>query len=68
MALRIDEDGPRANVPQERPAAVLSASPDTVVGLAAGAITVDAALADGDFHGDVQILRSAFPPDRAGVR
>ncbi|MFV8048915.1 winged helix-turn-helix transcriptional regulator [Mycobacterium sp. 48b] len=68
MVLCIDEDGPRAHVPQERPASVLSASPDTVVGLAAGAITVDTALADGVFEGDVQILRTVFPPDRAGVR
>lgn len=64
MTLRIDEDGPSAYVPMERPGTVLTASPDGVVALAVGAITVDQVLADGAFHGDVKILRSAFPPGR----
>ncbi|OFB40868.1 HxlR family transcriptional regulator [Mycolicibacterium sp. (ex Dasyatis americana)] len=64
MTLRVDEDGPSAYVPIERPGTVLTASPDSVVALAVGAITVDQALADGAFEGDLQILRSAFPPGR----
>lgn len=67
MTLRVDEDGPSAYVPIERPGTVLTASPDSVVALAAGAITVDQALADGAFEGDLQILRSAFPPGRFGA-
>ncbi|WP_454792560.1 winged helix-turn-helix transcriptional regulator [Mycolicibacterium lutetiense] len=67
MTLRIDEAGPSAFVPKERPGSVLTASPDSVVALAVGAITVDQAVADGAFQGDMQILRSAFPPGRAGV-
>ncbi|MEW2477967.1 helix-turn-helix domain-containing protein [Mycobacterium sp. NPDC049093] len=64
MTLRIDENGPSAFVPKERPGTVLTASPDSVVGLAVGAITVDQALADGAFQGDVKLLHSAFPPGR----
>ncbi|MGV0781713.1 winged helix-turn-helix transcriptional regulator [Mycolicibacterium sp. XJ775] len=64
MTLRIDETGPSAFVPNDRPGAVLTASPDSVVGLAVGAITVDQALADGAFQGDVKMLRSVFPPGR----
>lgn len=64
MTLRIDENGPSAFVPNERPGAVLTASPDSVVGLAAGTITVDQALADGAFQGDMKLLRSVFPAGR----
>ncbi|WP_454301588.1 winged helix-turn-helix transcriptional regulator [Salana multivorans] len=65
VALRIDEDGPRAEIqPDERPSTVLSADPETVVGLAAGALTIEDAVAAGRPQGDVDVLRRAFPPGR----
>ncbi|MFF1823567.1 winged helix-turn-helix transcriptional regulator [Kribbella sp. NPDC058245] len=48
--------------PSHRPDTVLTATPDTVVGLATGALTVDQALSAGHLEGDPQILHTAFPP------
>ncbi|WP_246843516.1 helix-turn-helix domain-containing protein [Allokutzneria sp. NRRL B-24872] len=60
LSLRIDENGPSASVPDQRPASVLTAVPDVVVALATGAITVEQALAAGEFEGDANVLRAAF--------
>lgn len=61
--LHIDKDGPRAVAqPDHRPDTILTAAPEIVVGLAAGALTVDQALVAGRFLGDLQILRNVFPP------
>ena len=60
MVVRVDETGPSALVPTERPRTVLIASLDTVVGLATGTVGVDEAIADGDLQGDAAPLRSIF--------
>lgn len=62
MALRVDEDGPSAFVPERDPASVLTAAPDVVVALAAGTITIEQAIAAGEFRGDLNVLRTAFAP------
>ncbi|PZF86034.1 winged helix-turn-helix transcriptional regulator [Jiangella anatolica] len=67
MALRVDEDGPSAFVPERDPASVFTATPDVVVALAAGAISIEQALAAGEFRGDSNVLRTAFVPVRANV-
>lgn len=67
IVLRIDEDGPWARIEADcRPETVLTADPETVVGLVAGALTVDQALASGDLLGDVETLRRAFPEGEHG--
>ncbi|GLZ78493.1 transcriptional regulator [Actinorhabdospora filicis] len=59
--VRIDEDGPHATTqPDHRPATTLTATAEVVVGLAAGALTVDQALAAGHLEGDPAVLRRAF--------
>lgn len=61
MVLRVDEDGPSAFVrPDDKPETVLTAAPDVVVALAAGGITIEHALAMGEFTGDKRILRKIF--------
>ncbi|WP_454295299.1 winged helix-turn-helix transcriptional regulator [Salana multivorans] len=68
VVLRIDEQGPSAEIqPDERPSTVLSAEPEIVVGLVAGGLTVQEAVAEGQLHGDVEVLHRAFPPGRASV-
>jgi DNA-binding HxlR family transcriptional regulator len=67
MALRVDEDGPSAFVPDRDPASVFTAAPDVVVALAAGAISIEQAVAAGEFRGDSNVLRTAFVPVRANV-
>ncbi|WP_328606771.1 helix-turn-helix transcriptional regulator [Amycolatopsis sp. NBC_00345] len=67
MVLRVDEDGPSAFVPDRDPASVLTAAPDVVVGLATGAISIEQAVAAGEFRGDSNVLRTAFVPARADV-
>lgn len=62
MVLRIDEDGPSAHVPEQMPNTILAAASDTIVGLAAGALTIDQALALGELRGDRSVLHAAFPP------
>jgi DNA-binding HxlR family transcriptional regulator len=65
IVLRIDGGGPSAGVDTDpRPRTVLAAAPETVVGLVAGALSVDQALASGDLHGDADVLRRAFPEGR----
>ncbi|MCO1576257.1 helix-turn-helix transcriptional regulator [Crossiella sp. SN42] len=66
VVLHIDENGPRAvTKPDRRPETVLAAEPEVVVGLAAGALTVDQAVSAGRLQGDVEVLRGAFPAGRA---
>lgn len=68
MVLRIDEHGPSAFVRSEnKPETVLIAAPDVVVGLAAGAISIEGAVAVGEFQGDPSVLRTAFALGRANA-
>ena len=60
MTLRVDEDGPTAFVPDRAPASVLTATPEVVVALTAGAISIEQAVAAGEFRGDLNLLRTAF--------
>ncbi|OZM78980.1 helix-turn-helix domain-containing protein [Pseudonocardia sp. MH-G8] len=61
MVLRIDEDGPSAFVrPDDEPETVLAAAPDVIVALAAGGISIEQALAVGEFRGDPDVLRAVF--------
>ncbi|OMC41452.1 HxlR family transcriptional regulator [Mycobacterium sp. GA-1841] len=62
IVVRIDEDGPSARIDAHlQPEAVLAAEPEIVVGLVAGALSVDQALASGSLLGNVDVLRRAFP-------
>ncbi|MFE3444327.1 winged helix-turn-helix transcriptional regulator [Nocardia sp. NPDC059180] len=67
MALRVDEDGPTAFVPDRDPASVFTAAPDVVVALAAGAISIEQAIAAGEFRGDSNVLRTALTPVHTNV-
>ncbi|OBB19092.1 HxlR family transcriptional regulator [Mycolicibacterium setense] len=59
--LHLDQSGPRAIAGLDpRPRTILSASPDTVVALAAGAITVDQAIDAGHLEGGAGDLRKVF--------
>lgn len=63
MVLRVDEEGPSALArPDDMPETFLAAPPDIVVGLAAGAIGIEQAVAAGGFQGDLSALRAAFIP------
>ncbi|TCO55787.1 winged helix-turn-helix transcriptional regulator [Actinocrispum wychmicini] len=62
IVLRIDENGPRAVQPDRHPGTILTAAPEIVIGLAAGALTVDQAVSAGRLLGDPHILRRVFPP------
>lgn len=62
--VRVDQSGLRASAEYgPEPPCVFSASPDTVVALAAGAISVDQAIQAGTVQGDVKHLHAVF--DRA---
>lgn len=66
MVLRVDETGPSACVRTDHdPETVLSAAPVVVVALAAGGISIEQALAAGEFRGDPARLRAVF---RSGHR
>jgi hypothetical protein len=57
MTLRIGKDGPHVTVqPDRRPDTILKAEPETVLGLAAGQITIDQALCQASVHGDPRVL------------
>jgi DNA-binding HxlR family transcriptional regulator len=61
MTLRIDSDGPHVTVePDRRPDTILTAEPEVVLGLAAGAITVDQAPPPASVHGDPHVLAGVF--------
>lgn len=62
IVLRINENGPSARIePDFQPETVLTAEPEIVVGLVAGALTVEQAIASGGLLGDVAVLKRAFP-------
>lgn len=66
VVLRIEEGGPRVITrPEKQPDTVFTAAPDVVLGLAAGALTIDQALSMGDIQGDKRVLNKVFPPGRA---
>jgi DNA-binding HxlR family transcriptional regulator len=61
MTLRIGKDGPHVTVePDRRPDTILTAEPEAVLRLAAGAITVDQALARASVHGDPRVLTTVL--------
>ena len=60
MALRIDENGPSAFVPDRDPDSVFTATPEVIVALAAGTMSIEQAVAAGEFRGDLDVLRTAF--------
>jgi DNA-binding HxlR family transcriptional regulator len=62
MTLRIDNEGPHVTVqPDTRPDTILDAAPEVVLGLAAGALTIDAALSGARLHGDRGALATVLP-------
>ena len=61
VTLRIDKDGAHVTAdPDQRPATVLTAAPEIVLGLAAGALTLDQALALASVQGDPGVLNAVF--------
>jgi DNA-binding HxlR family transcriptional regulator len=61
MTLRIDEDGPQVTLqPDRRPDTILQAEPETVLGLAAGALGIDEALSRARVHGDPHVLTTVL--------
>lgn len=59
--LRIDEDGPQVTLePDRRPDTILTAEPEVVLGLAAGALTIDQALSMASVQGDRRVLTTVF--------
>lgn len=66
ILLDIDEQGPRATIAPEHDAATtLEAAPEVIVGLAAGAITIDQARSAIRIHGDADLLDAVFPANRS---
>lgn len=66
--LHLDDEGTRAVAqPDRRPDTILTAAPEIIIGLAAGALTVDQAVSAGSLLGDAQILRRVFPPRAAAT-
>ncbi|WP_433756732.1 winged helix-turn-helix transcriptional regulator [Nocardia sp. CA-135398] len=62
MTLRIDTYGPDVILqPDRRPDTILEATPEVVLGLAAGAITIDQALPLASVHGDRRVLTTLLP-------
>ncbi|MFI6574023.1 winged helix-turn-helix transcriptional regulator [Nocardia fluminea] len=63
IVLRIDEDGPSARIDVDRQSeTVLTAGPEIVIGLVAGALSVDQALASGAaLLGNADVLERVFP-------
>lgn len=61
LTLRIDKDGTHVTTdPDHRPDTTITAEPEVVLGLAAGALTVDQALAVATLEGDRRVLNTAF--------
>ena len=61
MTLRIDKDGPHVTLqPDRRPDTIFEAEPAIVLGLAAGALTVDQAMSGASVHGDPRILTAVL--------
>jgi DNA-binding HxlR family transcriptional regulator len=61
VTLRIDKNGPTITAePGERPDTILTAAPQIVLGLAAGALTLDQALPFARIQGDSGVLSTIF--------
>ena len=61
VTLRVDKDGPHVTAdPDQRPDTILTAAPEIVLGLAAGALSLDQALPMARVQGDPQVLRTVF--------
>lgn len=66
ILLHIDDHGPRTTLSHEWPAkTILEASPEVIVGLAAGAITVAQARPSIRVHGEANVLDTVFPAARS---
>jgi DNA-binding HxlR family transcriptional regulator len=66
MTLRIDEGGPQVTLhPTRRPDTVLVADPQIVLGLAAGAISVDQAQSRASVYGDPRALDAVLADGKA---
>jgi DNA-binding HxlR family transcriptional regulator len=62
IALHIDQSGPRAEAEPDRvPETILTAEPDIILRLAAGALTIEQAMSAGSLQGNAELLRRAFP-------
>lgn len=62
MTLRIDERGASVTVqPDRRPDTILTAAPEVVLGLAAGALTIEQALSVASVRGDWDDLAAVLP-------
>jgi len=63
MAVELDETGARVVLdPDPPPSTVLRADPDVVLGLAAGALSIEQALARGTLRGEPRQLAAVFDP------
>lgn len=61
VTLRLDRDGPHVTAdPEQRPGTVLTATPEVVLGLAAGALTLEQALPLARIQGDPRVLSVIF--------
>ncbi len=61
VVLHVDQSGPRVDAQPDRvPDTILTAVPEIVLGLAAGALTIEQAVSAGSLQGDAEILRRAF--------
>ena len=61
VTLRVDPDGPRVTAdPDQRPATILEAPPQIILGLAAGALTLEQALPLAKLTGDPDALSAVF--------
>lgn len=68
IAVRLDGTGPHVTLdPDQRPDTTLTADPEVVLGLAAGALTLDQALASASVRGDSRLLATVFGGGRAAV-
>ena len=66
LALRVDKDGPHVSLqPDRRFDTTLEAQPEIVLGLAAGALTIDQALSGASVHGDRDVLAAVLPGAQA---
>jgi DNA-binding HxlR family transcriptional regulator len=61
MTLRIDKDGPHVTLqPDRRPDTILEADAAVVLGVAAGAISIDEALSGATLHGDPRVVTTVL--------
>lgn len=68
ITLHIDEHGPRAGShPEQTAGTVVEAAAEVIVGLAAGALTVEQARPSIRVRGDATLLATVFPAERAAT-